>query len=692
MKEPTDNKKPKLGKAETPNLGKEKDEVHDWLAIVNKAEKWRDEIAQKAGWKRFIKEYGGDFGHVQSSVSIPLIPINYIFSYVKSKIAQMYFRDPWISVNAKRVEDLGSAQIAEQVLNYVWGELNLKREMKMCLLEALIVGHSWIKTGYVAEFGTVESRPVEKRGPGRPPKEEKIVDTNQYLKSESVFAYHVPWDHVVFDPSAQWPAMSNARWVAIKTVKPIRAIKESGIYENVDDLHEALTSTSKKMENSTVADAPGKESGTNEIKGAALWEIYDLDHMRVVTVSPGVEKYLRQIEYPEYLQGKLPLEMLYFNPLPGKAYPLSDIAAQEPQVIEMMKMNAIMMNHLKRFNRQMFIKPELMTNENKSNFKQGVDGAIIEVQAGSGPIESNFYIPPYPPIQQDIYGVWNINMDLYRNVSGQSDMERGGQARTQTRTLGELRNSMQGSKARSDESIDSLEDFIGAVARKILTIMQQKYDLPKLARIVGAQTLQKAMLMNRPSAQDPVTAQQAYTGESSFTWNKKDISGEMDVDVVAGSTVPLNKENQIALLEKLAPALGSLGIQPGSQAAREFGREFLRLIDIKSLERIMDIADEEAKTHPPQNPKLMEIQAKVQAKQQESQMKLQGIQAKTQADVVKSKLDIQKAQLDAQAQQHQLHLDAQKQKQELHHDILKNLLTGFRGQSHGGGEENGSQD
>src|SRR5207245_2900840 len=102
---------------------------------------------------------------------IPVVPVNLVYAYVKTEIARLYFKDPWITVNAKRVEDIGSAQIAEQIVNYTWGELKLKSEIKQAILEALLIGHSWIKVGYVAEFGTVESQPKEvPKGPGRPPK------------------------------------------------------------------------------------------------------------------------------------------------------------------------------------------------------------------------------------------------------------------------------------------------------------------------------------------------------------------------------------------------------------------------------------------------------------------------------------------------------------------------------------------
>src|SRR4249919_2585113 len=108
---------------------------------------------------------------------------------------------------------------------------------------------------------------------------------------------------------------------------------------------------------------------------------------------------------------------------------------------------------------------------------------------------------------------------------------------------------MMGGHARADEKVDVLEDFIAEIARKLLGIMQKEYDLPKIARIVGPRSVQQkilGILPQRPSVQPEVPGQQgqppqpnpiqgqAMTSDFSFSWNRQDILGEMDVDVVAG--------------------------------------------------------------------------------------------------------------------------------------------------------------
>ena len=89
--------------------------------------------------------------------------------------------------------------------------------------------------------------------------------------------------------------------------------------------------------------------------------------------------------------------------------------------------------------------------------------------------------------------------------------------------------------------------------------------------------------------------------------------GDMDVDVLAGSTVPMDRESQLQIMEKMVPLLQLAGVSPGSPPAKSYLREIMRLSGILSLETVMDQLDSMPPSPPP---KMMEIQAKIKAKEQ----------------------------------------------------------------------------
>jgi hypothetical protein len=633
--------KEKTGLVETPEDTNPQEKVRQWRKVINRTLEWRKQIEQKARWPFFIKEFEGDWTHVQADLDIDLIPINLVFAYVKTEIARLYFRDPFISVNAKRMEDLGKAQIAEQLINYIWGDLNLKSEVKKALLDTLLVGHGWVKVGYSMETGISESKSKDSK--------EKPVSSSEFIKSEEVFAYHVPWQDVLFAPDSLNPPY-DSRWMAFRIVKPLSAIKKSKIYKNTED----LKPQQEQLEDKSL-------DVMRDVQNATLWEIWDKDHDEVITIAHGADDPLREIDWPYEIEG-MPGVMFKFNIVPGKPYPLSDVAPWEGQIIEAMKLIAIMINHLKRWNRLMVIQEGTLTPIEENKFKQGVDGAIIRAQnlAGAGkPLAENFFIPPYAPVQQDIYGVWNLVMDLWRNVSGQSDVDRGSHAKTQTRTLGELRMTMQGGRARADEKVDQLEDSISEVARKLLGIMKQKMQLPMIIKVVGEQAMQKAMEKSPPEFKSLIP--------------NTDLPEEMDVDTVAGSTVPLNKENKLTLAAEFLKMLPAVGIAPNSQASREVGRFILREFDVKEMERIMDIADQEAKQAAQMQQMQMQMmmkehQAKAQEQQSDQvqgQLKLAATQAQTKATMAQAQANTIQAQI------------------KLKETILKSILAGQVGGQNG---------
>jgi len=651
-------KESKLGSAESPREGKEAEEVKGWQEAISTTKNWRMQIEREHRWKQIVEEYGGKFPQGQD-LDIPMLPINLVFAYVKTEIARLYFSDPWVTVNPKRIEDLGAARIAEQLINYTWAELDLKRQVKKALLDVILIGHGWIKVGYTAETMVVEQQPKDVKEKG---KEGEII-TSEFVKDESVFAYHVPWEDVLFSPDSLNPPY-DSRWMAFRIQKPLRAIQESDIYENADDLQPD--------------DSPkeGEKSDKGKVQKATLWEIWDMDHKTVCTISPGCEKYLKSPKPWPYEMEGFPAVMFSFNPMPGKPYPISDIAPWENHVIELMKMMSIMTNHLKRWNRQIFISEGAVTDDELKKFTRGVDGAVIRATAQD--IGNKIFIPPYAAVQQDIYGIWNLIMEMWRNVSGQSETDRGSSARTQTRTKFELQLTMQGGRARSDEKVDVLEGHIGEVARKLLSLMKQYFTLPKIVRIVGEKTVNDALMkamQNRPSAGNPgAVTDPGIPGvnPAMMSVTNIDLPEDPDVDVVAGSTLPMNKENKLKIMTEMLQALPMLGIQPGSEASLLLGEEILREVGVKAIEPIIDVARREIgqmKQMQAQQQQMAMAQAQAQHQQSSGQgqvqaqsaaIQLQTEQVRAQAEKEQAKASIIQAELKIKEALVKAHLDRQK--------------------------------
>ncbi|MCI0405786.1 MAG: hypothetical protein L0209_06905, partial [candidate division Zixibacteria bacterium] len=405
-----------IGPAESPKPSRSS--AHDWANVLAHTAGWRKKKIEAAGWERFERYYDGDWRELQNNLSIDVVPLNFVFAYVKTEIAKLYWRDPYITVGPRRIKDLLPARISEVALNAFWRDLMMKREIKRVLQDVKIVGHGWVKLGYSAQIGLAETEPESVRGAGRSKSEGTAKDAkpNEFIRSEHVFAYHYPWKDVLFSPSSRRIGI-DTRWMAFRSVVPFRAVKESKIFKNTENLHPnepefgTQTPDLSKLE-----------------RNVTLWEIWDRDFNRVVTVAPGHDKVLNEIEWPYDIEG-FPAVFFAFNETqsdPSQSnfapYPISDIAEQEPHILELTKMMAIMMNHLKRWNRTLAVPENFFSEEEENKFKRGVDGSILHYRQGSDP--NSMFVPPYAPVQQDIYGAWNLMMQIWRNVSGQAETER----------------------------------------------------------------------------------------------------------------------------------------------------------------------------------------------------------------------------------------------------------------------------
>jgi hypothetical protein len=278
-----------------------------------------------------------------------------------------------------------------------------------------------------------------------------------------------------------------------------------------------------------------------------------------------------------------PFSFLRLNDDPWSPYGLPDTYMFEPQVLELIKIRAQEIDHIKRFNRQLLLADGHMTDDAKDQFSQGVTGAVISVQTNGRPLGDIVAPIPYPNIQTDIYAIEDrIGMDIVR-ISGQTGNEQGAPQKTGTRSLGELTEINQGASNRREDKIDTIEDFIEDIASNLVALLQQFADIPFYVAVTGddAEQIVKEVA-ERPSA----SGSEAITTKNGFTFTKEDIQGEFDFEVVPGSTKPLDSQNQLQILLQVLEMMPKLGVTPGP-LMQYVGTEIFQKLDMEGLKKAM---------------------------------------------------------------------------------------------------------
>lgn len=476
--------------------------VKRWQDRIATARKWRDRKAQEYGWERFISEYKGNYdvflGSGENKFKAP--PINQVFAMVQTDISYLYFRDPYITLRPTKAATAKGAAILEAAINYYWRTLNQKEEIESQLIDADLVGHAWNKDGYYVQG-----------------------------QDEGMYSMKVSWRDVIFNVGSRRPPY-DTMWLAHRIIKPLDTVKR--LYPGTSDLR---GSTHPHMEEGDIRDSVFKD----DIDFCVLWEIWDAQKRETCLIAEGLNSYLKKpTKWPDYYKA-LPFNLLWWYENPDEPYPMGTIAPVEPQILEEIKLFAQALNHVKRFNRQMLYKGNLMTEAEQDKFEQGNDGAMIKVET-QGSIQDATKMVDYGPLPVDIYLLLDRIRQLKNTTSGQPEFAQGGQTKTATRTLGELEGMAEGAKTRIGKRVDRLETHIENIAKNMVGHIQANFDVKKLVKITGFS--EPYLIENLGDAYDEKT--------KTVLFDKNDVQGDYEVEVRAGSTIPLTREGRMAMLRE----------------------------------------------------------------------------------------------------------------------------------------------
>lgn len=525
---------------------KEPQQVQRWLDRISVSKRWRDQVSADAHWERFLEQLKGHYDVKLGNTYVP--PINEMFAYKDAMLANLYYKDPYLAVNAKKDATIASAYILEAGVNHLWKELGLKNDIELEITDTEFIGHGWNKVG----------SNVKTTGSG---------DQLQ-LVEDRVYANRVSWRDMFMNVGCKRPTKDNI-WIAQRIYKPTLEVKEEygrrastlkgSVYPGIDDKH--FKSVAFK----------------EDFSYSAIYEIWDAKERKIFTLCDELTtKYLEDPKpWPEYLK-EFPFQFLSFHEIPDEPYPQSSVGQFEPQVLEKIKLFTQMLNHIKRWNRQLVAKKGTMNSQELDKFEKGIDGAIL-LASTQGDIQSAFKLLDYGQLPPDIYMALDRIDAVIRKINGMPEFNYGGVTKTSTRTDGELDKIERGSDARMDRKQDRVETHCENIARHLIFQMKNNFQIPYIANITGKEPPEIIEAFKQQGIYDPVS--------KTITFTAKNIKGEFDVDVKAGSTLPLNKQTRDQILDRVMETgvqIASAGSLPPFLA--EVMKERLKDFDIKALE------------------------------------------------------------------------------------------------------------
>jgi hypothetical protein len=521
--------------------------LHDRISV---SKRWRDQVSSKNSWENFLDELKGQYDVVLGNTQVP--PINEMFAYKDATLANLYYKDPFIAVNAKKNATILSAYILEAGVNHLWKELKLKADIELEITDALFVGHAWNKVG----------NNTKTSGSG---------DLLQIVE-DSIYANRVSWRDMYMNVGCKNPPKDNI-WLAQR------------IYRPTDDVKVDYPKVAKRLVGSTYPSIDVKYMKNilykEDFNYTAIYEVWDAHEKMVYTIADEInDRFLEDPRpWPDYLE-EFPFQMLSFHNIPDDPYPQSDVAPWEPQVKEKIKLFTMCLNFAKRWNRQMLMRTGTMGLQEIDKYEKGIEGSIL-IAKTTGDIQQAVKMLDWGSMPPDFFMLIDRLDALIDRIRGQSSFMQGGVTKTSTRTEGELQLIKGGADARTDRKQDRIENHCGNIARQLIMQMKNNFDVPFYARVTGKEPKEVIQAFQDQGIYD--------VASQTIKFDKSAIKGEFDVSVKAGSTLPLDKGTRDQILSKVYQMSVPLASAPSIPPfIGEIVKELLQDYEIKGLEAAFD--------------------------------------------------------------------------------------------------------
>ena len=504
--------------------------------------------------------------------------VNYATAYVKTILAAIYARTPYIFIRARNTRYATFAQVMEDVVNYLWVELDLKAQIKRAIIDAVITGIGWVEVGYTATFESFSPTDTQSGflsrllGTLKPPETQGVL--NEFVKEQAAYALRLsPWK--VFLAPGYHDIHAMPYLLVAEDIAP-EDLKQHPLYAKALDIDGLKPTRNVKTGDQLISVSTRSTSSVNksELLMVRLWHIWDRRGNRRFTLVDGSDQYVEPVEWPYCFEGFAQVPLI-FNEIPetkddANGYPMSDITPMIPQLKELSLLRTAMIRHRKRSGTIITTRKGAVTEEQRSKLQSGDDVTILEVDDPTG--ITNHSPPALPP---DLY---RINQQILADLDliGGLSQVMVGAAPGKDRTATEVNITAQGTSLRTSEKVDVIEKFSMDIGRRLAAVAWEFLPREFIRELTGETAVTEAMWPPLPEEQSE---------------RRTIIQRELEFRLEAGATRPIKdrtieREQKLRLINILMQTAPDL-INRGTMM-----KQLLRDFDMKEIDQIV-IGDEQ---------------------------------------------------------------------------------------------------
>lgn len=461
-----------------------------WEQRIDKAKKVQKE------WKEYFKvEKAREYFKGKQNPGYPdneWITINKIYSHLMAQLPNLYSIDPYFYVKVKKSYQVEPEAIAEferkgkirqAMLNYMKGELKLKKHARLAILDAefaygvIKIRHLFdeIENPRAGEQIVNEDGVTLKDEDGNPLTYPDVIPANMRFSIDRVHP-----DDIIFDADAG--TMENKWGFIAERIRMTReqAKKDKRLDKAAVDLARVTEDKEKKTGFfSAIKTSWSEEKQSREDDVLVFWEIYDLEKKEwLMMAENGVDLVKEPGPLPKGVECH-PYEFLMYVPLDDTAYPLPPVSqAIDPQKEYCLARSRIL-THRKRFNRKYIAITGQVDEDEADKFVSGEDGTMVWANNGSA-----IQVVQDAPLDNFSYNELSLLNNDMVEVFGSPDNARG-IANSDSATEASLLDKHL--EIREGDKLSIVIDFVTGIASKLDQLIQANLDRDMAVRITGPQ-------------------------------------------------------------------------------------------------------------------------------------------------------------------------------------------------------------
>ena len=457
---------------------------------------------------------------------------NLVYANIKAIMPSINFNSPKVFVEARRkpfrqgdqiFDTEASATIFEAVINYFLQELQTKREVDKCLLDALIGPWGIMQLGYTATTEKINN--------------EEVLEVNELIQADSPFTTRIsPLDFLV-DVEAKDSHLNDAGWCGTRWTKTLDEVKNDPRYENTKNLK---PNAQVKTDFPSNVKGPSEKSLANssDFERVEGWDLWSIKDNRQITIVDSHDKFLRnEKEWPLEFDG-YPFETLFFNENPDELMPISDVDIYLSAQDELNRFRSLQLSHAKRVSQRKYVvQSSAFEAEELDKLENGPDGTVLQT---NGSVDTSIKAMQDAGTSQDIYIAINQLKGSIAEGSGVAAFEKGIAQKFDTATEPAL--IAQGTSIKRAERLQILEDFYVRIAKKTGKILQQTLD--PISIPLNENQFQAVKNQAQTKLEKIAGLEGSVVLLPWLNMGKEDIEGDFDFRMDVGSTEPINQEKR----------------------------------------------------------------------------------------------------------------------------------------------------